>query len=73
VAGALRLHLFFREASTFEKRYIWHVPDPSNGDSRSPHFALIDPQDEVLAGKVDIKDTLSRYTDAEVAAGRRRS
>jgi xyloglucan galactosyltransferase MUR3 len=61
--------VFFREASTFEKQYIWHVPDASNGERRSPHFVLID-HDEVLAGKVDIEDTLSRYTDAEVAAMR---
>jgi xyloglucan galactosyltransferase MUR3 len=63
-ARAPRRHLFFHEASTFEKQYIWHALDPSNGDCCSPHFMLLD-RDEV---QVDIEDTLRRYTDAELAA-----
>jgi hypothetical protein len=42
VRGVSRRHLFFREASTFEKQYIWHALDPSNGDCCSSHFMLVD-------------------------------
>ncbi|RCV22606.1 hypothetical protein SETIT_4G233700v2 [Setaria italica] len=67
--------VFFHEASTFEKQYYWHerVPDGDHGgrsgNGRSRYFVLID-QDDVLHGKVDIEEALSRYTDDEVAAMR---
>ncbi|GJN38692.1 hypothetical protein PR202_gb27757 [Eleusine coracana subsp. coracana] len=59
--------VFFREASTFEKQYIWHDPDPDR--RRHPYYVLID-HDDVVAGKVGIEETLAKYTDEQVAAMR---
>ncbi|KAL6603899.1 hypothetical protein ACP70R_044260 [Stipagrostis hirtigluma subsp. patula] len=66
--------VFFHEASTFKEQYRWHEPDPdSDGGGRRDddrrYYVLID-QDDVLQGKVDIEEVLSRYTDGEVAAMR---
>ncbi|KAL6603900.1 hypothetical protein ACP70R_044261 [Stipagrostis hirtigluma subsp. patula] len=66
--------VFFHEASTFEKQYRWHEPDPySDNSSRTGrerrYYVFID-QDDVLQGKVDIEEVLSRYTDDEVVAMR---
>ncbi|OEL35617.1 Xyloglucan galactosyltransferase KATAMARI1-like protein [Dichanthelium oligosanthes] len=66
--------VFFHEASTFEQQYRWHERDPdserngrSNNDRR--YYVFID-QDDVLQGKVNIEEALSRYTDGEVAGMR---
>ncbi|KAF8648346.1 hypothetical protein HU200_064930 [Digitaria exilis] len=56
--------VFFHEASTFEKQYQWHQ---SNNGRR--YYVFID-QEDVLQGKVDIEEALSRYSDGEAAAMR---
>lgn len=64
IAGCIPV--FFREASTLEKQYIWHDPGP---ERRRPYYVLID-HDEVVDGKVDIGEALAKYSDEEVAAMR---
>ncbi|CAM0913637.1 unnamed protein product [Alopecurus aequalis] len=59
--------VFFHEASTFQKQYRWHHPDPDGNNL--PYSVLID-ADEVLEGKVDIEEVLARYTNEEVASMR---
>ncbi|TVU07948.1 hypothetical protein EJB05_41326 [Eragrostis curvula] len=67
IAGCIPV--FFRPASTFEKQYLWHEPDPSCGERRRPYYVLIN-QFDVVAGKVDIEETLGKYTDDEITAMR---
>uniref|UniRef100_A0ACD5ZQF5 Uncharacterized protein n=1 Tax=Avena sativa TaxID=4498 RepID=A0ACD5ZQF5_AVESA len=70
VAGCIPV--FFHEASTFERQYRWHEPDNGGDDvvdGRRPYSVLI-PRLELLAGKVDIEEVLTRYSDEEVAAMR---
>jgi hypothetical protein len=67
--------VFFREESTFEKQYYWHERDPASSDrsgrsnNNRRYYVFID-QDDILQGKVDIEEALSRYTDDEVDAMR---
>ncbi|KAJ1259664.1 hypothetical protein BS78_10G173500 [Paspalum vaginatum] len=67
--------VFFHEASTFVKQYHWHEREPDSDDRGDPgnndhrYYVFMD-QDDILQGKVDIEEALSRYTDAEVAAMR---
>ncbi|XP_062178697.1 xyloglucan galactosyltransferase KATAMARI1 homolog [Phragmites australis] len=67
--------VFFHEASTFKKQYRWHERDPGSDGDRDRrdndrrYYVLID-QDDVLQGKVDIEEVLSRYSDDEVTTMR---
>ncbi|KAM0828832.1 hypothetical protein ACQ4PT_067287 [Festuca glaucescens] len=69
VAGCIPV--FFHEGSTFEKQYRWHEPDNNGGDvdGRRRYSVFID-ADDLVGGKVDIEEVLSRYSDEEVAAMR---
>lgn len=69
IAGCVPV--FFHEASSFKKQYRWHEPADNGGsdDDDRRYSVLIDP-DDVLEGKVDIEEVLSRYTDKDVAAMR---
>ncbi|CAM0907237.1 unnamed protein product [Alopecurus aequalis] len=67
VAGCIPV--FFHEGSTFEKQYRWHEPDNNVVDGRRRYSVFIDEAD-LLQGKVDIEEVLSRYSDEEVAAMR---
>nr|CAB3463362.1 unnamed protein product [Digitaria exilis] len=70
--------VFFHRASTLEAQYRWHEPEEmtggrrSNGDGdgrRRRYYVLLN-SDDVLEGRVDIEEELSRYSDEEVAAMR---
>uniref|UniRef100_A0A804N4A1 Exostosin GT47 domain-containing protein n=1 Tax=Zea mays TaxID=4577 RepID=A0A804N4A1_MAIZE len=62
--------VFFHRPSTLKAQYRWHEPEPgrTNSDDRR-YYVLIDSND-VLEGRVDIEEELSRYTDDEVTAMR---
>jgi xyloglucan galactosyltransferase MUR3 len=66
--------VFFHRASTLEAQYRWHEPEPgrsgSNDDGRRGRYYVLLNSDDVLEGRVDIEEELSRYTDEEVAAMR---
>jgi hypothetical protein len=62
--------VFFHWPSTLKAQYRWHEPEQgrsNDGDRR--YYVLINSKD-VLEGRVDIEEELSRYTDEEVAAMR---
>jgi hypothetical protein len=64
--------VFFHRASTLEAQYRWHEPEPgssSNAGGRRRYYVLLN-ADDVLEGRVDIEEELSRYSDEEVAAMR---
>ncbi|OEL38754.1 putative xyloglucan galactosyltransferase GT14 [Dichanthelium oligosanthes] len=64
--------VFFHRASTLEAQYRWHEPEPgrsSNDGGRGRYYVLLN-SDDVLEGRVDIEEELSRYSDEEVAAMR---
>ena len=65
--------VFFHRASTLEAQYRWHEPAGPGPGGRSGHrgryYVLLN-SDDVLEGRVDIEEELSRYSDEEVAAMR---
>jgi xyloglucan galactosyltransferase MUR3 len=62
--------VFFHRASTLRLQYLWHEPEPGVEDGdRSRYYVLLNP-DDVVNGKVDVEEVLSRYTDEQVAAMR---
>ena len=65
--------VFFHRASTLEAQYRWHEPAGPGPGGRSGHrgryYVLLN-ADDVLEGRVDIEEELSRYTDKQVAAMR---
>ncbi|CAL4903722.1 unnamed protein product [Urochloa decumbens] len=60
--------VFFHRASTLEAQYRWHEPaaEQGGGRRRRRYYVLLD-ADDVLEGRVDIEEELSRYSDEEVA------
>ncbi|CAN6357956.1 unnamed protein product [Urochloa humidicola] len=65
--------VFFHRASTLEAQYRWHEPaeekvggGDGGGRRRRRYYVLLD-ADDVLEGRVDIEEELSRYSDEEVA------
>ncbi|KAJ1265234.1 hypothetical protein BS78_08G063600 [Paspalum vaginatum] len=61
--------VFFHRASTLRAQYRWHEPEPGRSNDDRQYYVLIN-SDDVLEGRVDIEEELSRYTDEEVAAMR---
>ncbi|RCV15908.1 hypothetical protein SETIT_3G095600v2 [Setaria italica] len=60
--------VFFHRASTLEAQYRWHEPEPGrDGDGGRRRYYVLLNADDVLEGRVDIEEELSRYSDEEVA------
>jgi hypothetical protein len=61
-------HALFHRASTLEEQYRWHVLESSrNGGGRRKYYMLLN-ADDVLEGRVNIEEELSKYNNKEVAA-----
>ncbi|KAL6905883.1 hypothetical protein ACP4OV_003484 [Aristida adscensionis] len=61
--------VFFHDISTFGRQYRWHEERPAGAGEGKPYYVVMDPE-EVVEGRVDIEEALSRYSDEEVAAMR---